>query len=214
MNVLEAIQGRRSIRKFKEQPVPESALRQVLEAAICAPSGSNRQPWRFQIITDPSTRDRLVACTQEAIAGVTEDVQPGFAADFSGYSQHFQNFGQAPAVIVVLQKIEPMLVSLFKEGTRSQELMQALELKSSVMSVSMAVQNMLLAATELGLGTCVMTGPLIAADAFARILSVPEGWELLCLVSVGYPDEKPQPLRKKIVDHVVLPPPSGDSHGI
>jgi F420 biosynthesis protein FbiB-like protein len=214
MNLMDGIQKRRSIRKFRKQPITAAALRQMLEAAICAPSGSNRQPWRFQIITNPAVRERLISCTQAAIKDVAEDVQPGFAANFVGYSQYFLNFGQAPALIVVLYKSEPMLASFFKEGTASANRMQALELKSSVMSVSMAVQNLLLAATELGLGTCVMTGPLIAADAFARILSVPEGWELLCLVSVGYPDEKPPPLAKKPVDHVVLPPPSGDSHGI
>lgn len=214
MNVLKAIQLRRSIRKFQNQRVPVDALRQMLEAAICAPSGSNRQPWRFQIITNPVVRDRLISCTQAAIADVAKDVQPGFADNFVGYSKYFLNFGQAPMLIAVLYKSEPMLASLFKEGTDSSNRMQALEMKSSVMSVSMAVQNLLLAATELGLGTCVMTGPLIAADAFAHILSVPEGWELLCLVSVGYSDEEAQPLRKKTVEHVVLPPPSGDAHGI
>lgn len=214
MNVMEAIQGRRSIRKFKEQPVLDSVLRQVLEAAICAPSGSNRQPWRFIVITDPAIRKRLVVCTQEAIAGVTEDVQPGFTAGFSAYSQHFQNFGQAPALIVVLHKIEPMLASLFKEGSSSCNRIQALEMKSSVMSVSMAVQNLLLAATDQGLGSCVMTGPLIASEALSRMLSVPEGWDLLCMVSVGYPDEEPQPLRKKTVDQVIIKPTSGKTDGI
>ncbi len=214
MNLLKAIQLRRSIRKFRNRRVSADALRQMLEAAICAPSGSNRQPWRFQIIVNPAVRDRLVSCTQAAIQDAAEDVQSGFATNFVSYSQYFLKFGQAPALIVVLYKSEPMMASLFKEGTRSQELMQALELKSSMMSVSMAVQNLLLAATELGLGTCVMTGPLIAAEPLSRILSIPEGWDLLCMVSVGYPDEEPQPLRKKTVEHVVLPPPSGDSHGI
>lgn len=214
MNLLEGIQSRRSIRKFKDQPVPEFELRQMLDAAICAPSASNRQPWRFSVITDPAIRDRLLTCTQEAIARVAGDVQPDFGGDFLAYSQNFQNFGEAPALIVVLHRVEPMLASLLKEGTSSYNRMQALELKSSVMSVSMAVQNLLLAATELGLGACVMTGPLLAAEAFARILPIPEGWDLLCLVSVGIPDEEPQPLRKKSVDQVVLTSKTGDADGI
>jgi F420 biosynthesis protein FbiB-like protein len=214
MNVMEVMQCRRSIRKFKDTPVPDSAIRCLLEAAVLAPSASNRQPWRFMVITDPHIRDSLVTCTQEAITDATDDVQAGFATDFLSYSQHFQNFGQAPALIVVLHKIEPLLASLFKEGTSSYNRMQALELKSSVMSVSMAVQNLLLAATDQGLGTCVMTGPLIASEALSRILSVPEGWDLLCMVSVGYSDEEPQPLRKKTVEQVVITPKSGNSYGI
>lgn len=60
MDVLECIRTRRSIRKYKPEPVPRDKLEQVLEAARIAPSAGNRQPWKFIVVTDPETRRRLV----------------------------------------------------------------------------------------------------------------------------------------------------------
>ena len=59
LTVMEAIQKRRSIRKFKLDPVPDELINQMLEAARLAPSGSNRQPWRFQVIQDPALKERI-----------------------------------------------------------------------------------------------------------------------------------------------------------
>jgi nitroreductase len=59
MSLMEAIEKRRSVRNFKPDPVPEEVIKQMIEAARLAPSGSNRQPWRFQVITDRALRERI-----------------------------------------------------------------------------------------------------------------------------------------------------------
>ncbi len=59
MNVYEAIENRRSIRKFKTDPIPEEHLNQILKAACQAPSAGNRQPWRFVVVKDAKTREKL-----------------------------------------------------------------------------------------------------------------------------------------------------------
>ena len=59
MNVLEVIKKRRSVRKYKEDPIPEEALLRVLEAARLAPSGKNFQPWKFIIVKDKSLKEKL-----------------------------------------------------------------------------------------------------------------------------------------------------------
>jgi len=59
MNVFKAIQSRRSIRKFRPDPIPEEHLDKVLEAARLAPSAGNRQPWRFVVVKDETTRARM-----------------------------------------------------------------------------------------------------------------------------------------------------------
>ena len=59
LTVQEAIQQRRSIRKFRDEPVPTEMINELLEAARLAPSASNRQPWRFIVVTDPKERARL-----------------------------------------------------------------------------------------------------------------------------------------------------------
>ncbi len=59
MNVHEAIKNRRSVRAYEDKPVPEETLNRILEAARLAPSGNNRQPWKFVVVTDPATRKKL-----------------------------------------------------------------------------------------------------------------------------------------------------------
>ncbi len=59
MKVLDVIQKRRSVRKYKKDPIPEKALRRVLEAARLAPSGKNIQPWKFIIVKDKALKEKL-----------------------------------------------------------------------------------------------------------------------------------------------------------
>ncbi len=66
----------------------------------------------------------------------------------------------------------------------------------------MAVQNLLLAAHALGLGSCVLTAPLIVRDVVVRELSLPQEFDLTCLVALGHPDETPAPPRRKSIEQI------------
>ena len=59
MEVLEAIKTRRSVRRYKPEPIPEDDLKKIVEAARQAPSAGNRQPWRFVVVRDPETKEKL-----------------------------------------------------------------------------------------------------------------------------------------------------------
>lgn len=84
MEVYTAIQTRRSIRKFKDVPVPRDQLMQVLEAGRIAPSAGNRQPWKFVVVTDPVTRQKLVpTCRNQAFVGQAGAVIVACAPDQS-----------------------------------------------------------------------------------------------------------------------------------
>ena len=77
--------------------------------------------------------------------------------------------------------------------------LRSYEHDTALMSVSLAVQNILLISEAIGLGACCMTGPLIAKADIEKCLHVPEGWMIAALISVGYPDEAPlDPGRKKL----------------
>lgn len=214
MTLYEAIRARRSIRAFQDKPVPEEALSRILEAAVCAPSASNRQPWRFIVVSDAKVRGRMAESAREAVRRMAPDVQPEFEAGFLDYSRHFVTFEQAPLLLVALAKADQTFASLFKEESVSRERMRRLERDGSSISVAMAVQNLLLAATEEGLGTCVMTGPLLAEEDLVRILPVPEGWAILCLVCLGRPAEEAPTLRKKTAEQVTCTVKQGDIHDI
>jgi nitroreductase len=203
------IHQRRSVRKFKADPIPNAMLGKMIDAATCAPSASNRQPWRFMILTDRETKRRLADRVQEAIGRAAGDLSLLKPADFTSYSRNFLHFAEAPAVILALCRSTPVMAYLFKEGSPTRARLKILEEEGAVMSVAMAVENMLLSATGMGLATCVMTGPLIAEESFNEILSVPEGWKIACLVCAGFADESPAPAPRKTAAQVTISPPHG-----
>ena len=70
MDLYDAVRKRYSVRSYKDEPVPQDVLDRILEAARLAPSGSNRQPWKFVVVRDAETRARLVAvCNGQAFVG-------------------------------------------------------------------------------------------------------------------------------------------------
>lgn len=204
MTLSEIMQQRRSVRKFRPEPVPEPMLRAMIEAAICAPSASNRQPWRFMVVNDPAVSRRLADCVREKVAEMAAESTPGCAEGFADYCRYFLHFGEAPALILALYKSEATMAELFRDGSSAREQMKSLEIDGARMSVAMAVQNMCLTAADQGLGTCVMTGPLIAEESFNEMLSIPAGWRIQCLVTAGYPDEVPGVVRRKTVEQIII----------
>ena len=82
MTVFDAIKNRRSVRKYKDVPVPDEKLARVLEAARIAPSAGNRQEWKFIVVRDKATRERLVdACRGQAFVGQAGSVIVACATD-------------------------------------------------------------------------------------------------------------------------------------
>jgi len=113
MNVREAIAARRSVRKFRKDPVPDEALARVLEAARLAPSGKNLQPWKFIVVRDPETRKKLAAASagQAFVASApVVIVVCGFPSDAYPRLGRFMNSWPVDAAIamehIVLQAVE------------------------------------------------------------------------------------------------------------
>jgi nitroreductase len=185
---MEAIQKRRSIRKFKPDPVPDELIDQILEAARLAPSGTNRQPWRFQVIREGELKKRLI---EEAVMG-----NPHVA--------------QAPVVIVCGSelltfvkghKLAPPDSDYFGADSAEWEDLQKF-LPDAQMYTAIAIDHMTLAATGLGLGTCWVQ--MIRFGRAAKILGWPRHIVVLTLLLVGYADEEPEPRPRVSLEDIVL----------
>jgi len=196
--LLELIRSRRSIRQFSDRAVGREEIARLLEAARWAPSNHNRQPWRFLVIEDKQQIDQLAEIVR---LGLSEKLKslPEAAATYAGEFTHYATFfSNAPMLLVVLHK-QPVSVSApLLAGLKNPDLVSG-----EPLSVAMAVQNLLLAAQALGLGTCVLTGPLLIQDALAGALDLPAGHNLTCLVVLGHPAESPAPPRRKTVEQIV-----------
>lgn len=184
----EAISQRRSIRKFKPDDVPETIIDQMLEAARQAPSASNRQPWRFQIIRDPALKQTLF---DEATFG----------------SKHIL---EAPVIIVCGSelltfvkghKLAPPGSEYF--GAESEDWD---ELKKFIpdghQNTFIAVEHMVLMATALGVGTCWVQR--IKYGSVGRILGWPRHVAVCTLLLVGYSDDSPAPQSRLPMEEIVI----------
>ena len=175
MEVIPAIKDRRSVRKYKADPIGDEDLNEVLEAARWAPSWANTQCWRFVVVRDQQTKDRLAS----AVKPETNRAGPAIR--------------NAPVVIVACAELGRAGYYKGEQSTDKGDWF--------MFDVALAMQNLTLAAHALGLGT-VHTG-LFEAREVARILDVPEGVVVVEMTPLGYPDEQPTaPKRKELPDIV------------
>ena len=180
MELYEAIRQRRSIRRFKPDPVPREIVSRIMEMALWAPSGMNRQNWFFVVITG-QRKDALVEIIGRSysyIKPVLEEVfadKPG-AIEFT--KKFFERLGGAPVIVFA-----------YYTATREKS-------ETSIQSVAAAIQNLLLAAHAEGLGACWMTGPLHVAAEIDNFLGIADK-TLAAVVPLGYPDETPPPPKRK-----------------
>ncbi len=202
--VLEAMRARRSVRRFKAEPPPRELVERLIEAAITAPSASNKQPWRFFVVEKRETIAAMAAAVREAIELVARCVPPASEAPFRAYGEYFTRFEEAPVVIAPIHRGHTVLSHLVgpELDAGARERIAAMERDSGLTGASLALMSLLLAAPELGLGASAMTGPLVAEGRLRAILGVPDSWGLVALVPIGYPDEEPRPTDRKSVDAV------------
>jgi nitroreductase len=194
---LSLAQSRRSVRKFSGRAVEREQLLRVLEAARWAPSNHNRQPWKFIVWEDRNQISRLAEALGSDLSAKLKtlpEVASGYTAEFARYATFFAG---APVLITVLHKRPISISAALLQGSSHPDLVSG-----EPLSAAMAAQNLVLAAHAMGLGTCVMTAPLIAHDLLIRELRPPPGHELTCLIALGYPEEAPAPPRRKSIEQI------------
>ncbi len=178
MELLEVIKGRRAVRKYKPTPIKDEDLNAILEAARWAPSWRNSQCWRFILVRDPEIRARLAETLPEtnlALPAIEE---------------------QAPLVIVACAELGKSGYS--RKGQRATN-------KGEwwyMFDTALALQNMVLMAHSLGLGT-VHVGRFDAAKA-AQILELPENIVVVEMIPLGYAAEQPEVKSRKELSEIVF----------
>jgi len=199
------MKARRSVRRFRPEPPPRALVERLIAAAVTAPSATNQQPWRFLAVSRPDAIARIAASVREEVDRIAGHVEPALEPSFRAYGDFFTRFEGAPLVIVVLHRglslLSSMVDARLPEPLRAR--IAALERDSGLMGAAMALENLLLAAHDLGLGASGMTGPLVASDRIREILEVPARWEIAALAPVGYPDEVPPAPERKPVGAVL-----------
>jgi nitroreductase len=183
MNTLEVISQRKSIRRFKDTPISDELIIKILNSAIQAPSGKNRQPWRFVVVKEDK-RPEMIQIMRESIAKIKE--QGGDIGSSAGTTNSME---KAPITIFIFN---PYAENTSERGHTSNVV--------DVQSTGAAIQNMLLAAQDLGIGTLWICDVFYAYKELCEWLG--ETHEMIAAVSFGYPDEQPNARPRKPVDEV------------
>ena len=190
---LELARGRRSIRKFRQDPLPREALRRIIEAASWAPSASNRQDWEFRVVTSASVKEKMQDIVRSRWESVLDKSRSEvIKEELQKYVSLFDWFSHAPALIIISAKRpESFLYHILGDA--------AGDVAGTDISAAMAAQNLMLAAHASGIGSCCVTGPLAAQEELKELLEIGKGRKIVCLIALGYPAEQPEaPLRKSV----------------
>lgn len=175
-----AIAQRRSVRRYRPEPIDRAVIERLLHAATQAPSAHNRQPWRFAVLVERAEKETLAAAMgrrlREDRAADGDDRQ---AIEADATRSHAR-ITEAPAVVVICADMRDM--DNYPDACRRNA-----EYLMAVQSTAMAVQNLLLAAEHEGLGACIMCAPLFCPDAVMDALCLPQGWQPQMLVTLGSP---------------------------
>ena len=187
----ELLEARRSIRKFKTTPVPRDVLERILSAGLQAPSGKNRQNWRF-FVAEGSKRDEYVKLSQKTWLAIKDVLEKRLKPSLYAFTERFfYTLGEAPVVLLCYSY----------NDAEEHEL-------TSLGSVYMAVENINLACFAEGLGCCTMGAPLEIKDEvneFVGLADHPEKDQLhlVCGIAIGYPDHQPPKAPRQVAGRVI-----------
>ncbi len=188
MDTMAAIAARRSIRKFKDEPIPRDKLDAVLAAASLAPSGKNRQPWRF-VVVGADRRPEMIGLMRSGIEESKSQGRPTGSAEWT----------------VKVMEGAPVTVFIFNpEGFQPwlpHDIGRMFDDVVNIQSIGAAIQNMLLAAQDLGLGSLWICDVFSAYGELQAWLG--EKGEMIAAVSLGYADEAPEARPRKGMSDLV-----------
>jgi nitroreductase len=187
MKTLTAINQRRSIRKFKETSVPEEMIQQILLAATQAPSGKNKQPWKF-VVVQGEKRDEMIKVMQSELDKFAERGENTGSAKWT-----LGIMAQAPVTVFIFN---PHGIHPWETHSVDQNFSHLVDLQS----IGAAIQNMCLAALDLGLGTLWIADVLYAYESLCKFLEM--DCQMVAALAIGFPDEQPNARKRKSVDEV------------
>ena len=199
MDLYEAMRTLPSVKRYKPHPVSDDDIRTILKAATWAPSGGNAQPWEFIVIRDPALKQKLADLYRAGLKflwdhprrqGYREFDKRTFQKTMLRKSHYFRDhLEETPVLIVVAMDRE-------KDNLPRYGALKAIRADSVFTSIMPCVQNLMLAARGLGLGTCLTTALNILEEDAKIALGMPEETQIVALIPLGYPAHNFKPVTR------------------
>ena len=191
-----ALFTRRMIRRYTDQPIPRTVLDDLLAAATRAPSPHNRQPWRFAVITGEARARIAQTMGDQLRRDLAADGLPAEVIEKDA-ARSAQRITSAQAGILVCLSMADM--DVYPDVPRN-----AAEHWMAGQAAAAAAQNILLRATELGLGACWMCAPLFCPNPVAAALHLPSDWEPQVYIALGYPADAGKDRERKPLEAISM----------
>ena len=198
MDVFEALYTTRAMRRVKEDSIPDDVIKSIMDSAIRAPSGSNRQDWKFLVVTDKKTREELSDIYRETwdyyVKSFYNDSEDLGASSLknkdeietvkrisNSASWLAENYHKVPLLVLAFSRNDPTGSSIYP-----------------------AIWNLMLAARGHGVGTCLTTVMNFKTEDVYKVLNIPsdKGWTLNATITAGYPLGKWGVAARKPVEEV------------
>lgn len=193
MNNLDFIYKRHSVRKFKNIDVPLNDIREIIKAATYAPSGKNLQNWHFVVVRNREKIDSMVNVIEKKAYEIVESVNDEeLKKGFLRYLKYATVFKNAPVTILIFAGPYPTTgLDVFKaKGATDEEIENLLRPTPGIQNIGAAVENLMLAAANMGYGTCWMTSPNFAGKEISNFIGfMKEGYYLAAITPLGIPEE-------------------------
>ncbi len=210
MDKLEFIYKRHSVRKFKNKEVPNEDIKKIIKAATYAPSGKNVQNWHFVIVKNKEKIQQMaeiVEAKNEELANKCTDKEK--ANKFRKFVKYHTVFKNAPVVILVYAGPYPPtgLDILKNAGATTEEINSLLKTASGIQNIAAAMENLQLAAANIGYGTCWITGPMYAKKEINESLNFnKKEYHIAAITSLGIPEksELKSPPRKPVEEVMTI----------
>ncbi|HPO50035.1 MAG TPA: nitroreductase family protein [Spirochaetota bacterium] len=198
----EILENRRSIRKYTSQNIDKEDIKKIILSGIQAPSGTNIQGWKFRVIENKEEILKIANVIEKKIIKLSSEYGDGIVKNgMLEYGGNFYFFKNAPLIILLYSKKPNNLVKkFFEEG------INLYKGCGTLLSLGMVMQNMMLASSVLGIGSCPLTGPLLAEKEIDAEFSPPNKYELSAVLSLGYPEAIPKSPGRKEYEKFIFNP--------
>ena len=193
MDVLSAIENRRSIRKFSTNTIDNETIRNIIKAGINAPSPKNSQPWKFVVVKE--SKQELITIIEEGL----EEIKTNF-----GMLLDEKNFLLSAEATLNIIKEAPIIIFVINTENKQEHgktrVKKYMEM-ANILSIGAVVENMLLASHKYGIGSLWIGDIYFTINEISRWLQTDR--QIAAAIALGYPDEKPSPKVRKGLDELV-----------
>ncbi len=190
MELFEAIDNRKTIRKYGEYLPTTDEVKRIINSARLAPSAMNVQNWKFIAIFNQDVKNKLADCVLSSYARILAGLNDELNAQDERFKGHSTYFITAPFIIVCIEKEAPAFMggALENAGIPDEEI-KLMRPDSYLLSMGGAIENMLLAGYALGLGSCWMVAPVLGEKGMREVLKLDKKDKIVSILAFGRPAE-------------------------